>query len=766
MLRAMRWSWVGLVVVMIACAGTPRPVEETQGQANGVTWVFRVLDPEGHPVSGARVSVWRADAPRDTALAGTTDAQGTGRIALMPGWYAAEIGAPGFVTTSRTDIRIAPELKPRMDLPLARAVPLSGRVVDTEGKPVRDVRLRFVSSNVATPVVQTTSDAQGRFTFQGAAAGEGMLLSTRPEWAWRRLKVTAPQPELTVVMGRGSPLLVRVLDTEGRAVPNATNILESVDRWLDVPRDSKQTPEGMVYLRLPPQRYRVTAGYAPAAGCRWDRTVDVEVLPGQQADVTVSFEGVAHPKPWTGQAVTPDGKPQSGLRLRAVVLESPEGRGLKGECETRTGPDGRFELKPHLARPHKLELRSVDGLDQVVGVAEQGASGPDGGPVVFQPTGALVGRVLQPNGQPLGLYWLQDWKVASHEGRFAWATETSRPYTLYFGAPDAPLIRLRFEGRAHEVRTVPDITLEPGHPVRGQVFLEDGRTGAPYARVEGVDPDDLEIPHDAHAFAWGATTDKEGRFQIQALPPRPRVYRVNAEQGGTALHEAGAREDPVVLRLTPDAVLEGFVTDDARVPLAGVTVQARCEAGLDTRTTVDEAGHYVLRIPGGRECFVHVSEEQLRDTPWPRPAPLVFSPQPVSLAPREHERRDFVPRNGSGALQVHFPQERERLEAFLVAGDVDMPKTYAALRMLQRSAFTRDPVAETWPSDDPELPGLPPSPPAFAFSQLPPGRYTFFAIDGLYGPVAQRVPVEVKQGETQPLRLGFPVDSGGTSFVP
>lgn len=52
------------------------------------------------------------------------------------------------------------------------------------------------------------------------------------------------------------------------------------------------------------------------------------------------------------------------------------------------------------------------------------------------------------------------------------------------------------------------------------------------------------------------------------------------------------------------------------------------------------------------------------------------------------------------------------------------------------------------------------------FSQLTPGRYTFFAIDGLFGPVAMRVPVDLKQGETKSLQLGFPVDSGEASLEP
>ncbi|MHA7631396.1 carboxypeptidase-like regulatory domain-containing protein [Corallococcus sp. M7] len=759
----MRWSWVGLVAVVLACAGT-RPELETPGPAKDVTWMFRVVDPEGQPVSGARVKVWRADLPQDSALPGLTDAHGTGRVALRPGRYAAEVQARGFVTAFRTDIRIAPESKPRMELSLARAVQLSGRVVDTEGNPLNSVWLRFVSSTAATPLVQTSSDTQGRFTLEGVAAGEGLLYVSKSDWSWRRLKVVTPQPELTVVMGRYSSLLVRVVDTEGRGVPNATSSVKPVEPRFGIPHKSKQTPEGMIHLGLPTQRYRVKASYAPDSGCWWERTVDVDVLPGQQAEVTVSFEGIASAGPWTGRAVTPKGAPLAGRPLRATALESPEGSELKGGCVTLTGPDGRFELMHPLARPHKIEIKSNDGLHQLVGVAEQASAGPNGGPVVFQHPGALMGRVLQPDGQPVKEYRLQRYTVANPEGRFAWTTDTSRPYSLFIAAQGMASVRLRAEARAHEERTLPDITLEPGRTVVGRVLHEDGQTGVPHARVEWVDPAELEDPSNERPVKRDA--DRAGRFQFEQLPHHPQFLRVNMEQGGTAVYEVGAREDAVELRLTADGVLQGFVTDGARVPLAGVTVQARCEAGLDTRTTTDDVGHYVLRVPGNRECFVHVLDEPLRDAQWPRPAPLVFSPQPVSLAPHARESRDFAPRSGGGALQVHFPEPRERLETFLVPGQVDMPGTYGALRILQRSAFASDPAARKWPPEDPDVPGPYYWRVDFDFSHLPPGRYSLFVVDGLHGPSVLRVPVDVKQGETKSLPLGFPSESGGTWLVP
>ncbi|WAS83581.1 MULTISPECIES: carboxypeptidase-like regulatory domain-containing protein [unclassified Corallococcus] len=278
----MRWSWVGLVAVVLACAGT-RPELEAPGPANEVSWMFRVVDPEGQPVSGARVKVWRADqSPTHDALPCSTDAQGTGRLLLKPGWYGTEVQARGHVTAFREDIRIAPESEPRLDLTLARSALLVGRVVDAEGKPVSGVRLRFASSNAAAPYVEAISGEDGRFDIEGAAAGEGLLYSDKQGWSWQRLKVITPQPELTVVMGRLSSLLVRVVDPKGRLIPNSQSWLTALDRPVGLRHQSEKTPEGTVHQLLPAQRYRVSATYAAASRCWWRRAVEIEVLPGQQ----------------------------------------------------------------------------------------------------------------------------------------------------------------------------------------------------------------------------------------------------------------------------------------------------------------------------------------------------------------------------------------------------------------------------------------------------------------------------------------------------
>ncbi|WP_237726667.1 carboxypeptidase-like regulatory domain-containing protein [Corallococcus coralloides] len=760
----MRWSWVGLVAVMLACAGT-RPELETPGPANEVTWVFRVVDPEGQPVSGARVNVWRADLSPSYAQPGTTDAQGTGSLLLKPGWYGTEVQARGFVTAFREDIRIAPESKPRLELALARSAPLAGRVVDAEGKPVPGVRLRFASSNAAAPFVQAVSGEEGQFNLEGAAAGEGLLYSDKEGWSWQRLKVVTPQPQLTVVMGRLSSLLVRVVDPQGRLIPNSHSSITYLDRPVGIRHQSEQTPEGTVHQMLPAQRYRVSATYAAAPRCWWRRAVDADVLPGQQAEVTVSFEGATSAGPWTGRAVTPDGRPLANMKLRATAPPSAEGREAEDACEGTTGPDGHFELPHPQAGLHQLRVWHSAGSHVRVGEAQLAPSDLKDGPVVFRSPGTLVGRVTGPDGKPMA-YFDVDWQSQSdREGRFIRGPIVSRTYSLRVDAAYVAPARVRVEARAHEEREVPDIQLDSGHSVLGRLLENDGVTPVSKVWIELVDPADVDIKLWNSRF--GAHTDEAGRFRLDHVPRRPQYLRLNRHEGGTLLYELGARESRLDLRMKPDGALEGFVTDGARVPLAGVMLEARCGAGLDTRTKTDEAGHYVLRVPADRDCFVHFPVELRWLYAWPRPTPPVFSPQSVSLSPRERERRDFVSRSSGAGLQVHFPEVREHLETFLVPGDTRMPQTFTELKALQRSAFISDPVVRAWRTDDPDMPDARYWQKDFSFSHLPDKRYTLFAIEPQDGAFAVlRVPVDLKPGETKSLQPGFPSDSGGTWFVP
>ncbi|RKH26180.1 carboxypeptidase regulatory-like domain-containing protein [Corallococcus sp. AB030] len=764
MLHAMRWSWVGLVAVVLACAGT-RPELETPGPAKDVTWVFRVVDPEGQPVSGARVNVWRADQSPAYGQPGSTDAQGTGRVALKPGWYGTEVQARGFVTAFREDIRIAPDSKPRMELSLARSAPLVGRVVDAEGKPVSGVRIRFASSNAAAPFVEAISGEAGQFSMQGAAAGEGFLYSDKDGWSWQRLKVITPQPELTVVMGQLSSLLVRGLDLEGRLIPNSHSSITPLDRPIGIRHQSEQTPEGTIHQLLPAQRYRVIASYAPAPRCWWRRAVDVEVLPGQQAEVTVSFEGATSAGPWTGRAVTPDGWPLANMKLRATAPPSAEGMEVEEGCEGTTGPDGRFELSHPQAGLHRLQLRHAAEPHERVGEAELAPSNAKDEPVVFHAPGTLVGRVLGPDGKPM-TYFDVDWQSQSdRDGRFIRGPTRSRTYSLRVDAAYMASSRVRVEARAHEERRVPDIQLDTGHSVLGRLLEADGRTPVTKVWIELVDPADVDIKLWNSRF--GARPDEAGRFRLDHVPRRPQYLRLNRLEGGTLLYELGARESRVELRLKPDATLEGFVTDGTRVPLAGVMLEVRCGAGLDASTKTDDAGHYVLRVPADRDCFVHFPVDRRWIYTWPRPTPPVFSPQPVSLSPRERERRDFVSRSGGARLQVHFPKVRDGLETFLVPGNARMPKTFADLKALQRSAFISDPALNPWRTDDPDMPVYAYWQKDFSFSHLPDKRYTLFAVEPQDGATAVlRVPVDLKPGETQSFQPGFPIESGGTFLVP
>ncbi len=121
-------------------SGSEKKDRQTEVIATGV-----VLGPDGKPVARADVAarVWFPDRPGgDTVVATTTDAEGRFRIAFRKGAYQDAVvvaSAAGF----------GPEWSTSFDKPLTLKLPkdnsIAGKVVDLEGRPVPNARLRVVS---------------------------------------------------------------------------------------------------------------------------------------------------------------------------------------------------------------------------------------------------------------------------------------------------------------------------------------------------------------------------------------------------------------------------------------------------------------------------------------------------------------------------------------------------------------------------------------------------------------------------------------------
>ncbi|RKG99421.1 carboxypeptidase regulatory-like domain-containing protein [Corallococcus carmarthensis] len=731
----MRWSWVGLlaVVVVLGCASAPVPVPVKPRMPMAErTLTVRAVDAQGQPISGVTLRARRADRGSEVSGTGVTDVNGTAQLRLMPGGYVAQAEAPGFVRVIRTDVRIPFDRETRWDLSMARAVPFAGRVVDMKGQPIEGVRLRLETlpiEDILEPLPGTESDEQGRFRFDGVPAGDGWLQLHAEKGGWSPVHLLrrAPEAELKLMMWGLSSLQVRVLDPQGRPLPGGPVSMEGMGEVRSFPLFRKDVPNAVLFEKLPAELYRITGRYEPMPGCEWRRTIDSQVLPGTWRETTVSFEGVPEGGPWRGRAVDQKGRPLANGTVTAW-MGGTGGEGMSGRCMARTESDGSFAIPFVFQTPFLLTWSETDARTSGEREARP-PSGPDAPWVFSSSGGALKGRVVHPDGRPVTFFEIDGHGMPNPRGEYTQYVSASGRAQWVIGNVHgfAPAL-VRTEGRVGETLTVPDVILDVGRTVEGRLVAADGSTKVAGQEVELLEEFDLEV-RGRHGPRM-TVTDEDGRFQFEHVASRAQMIRVHAKGRGTVLQPLGPEDDSVKLRLVADAELQGDVTDGGTVPVAEVSVVARCEGGFEVASRTDVAGRYSMPVPGDRECFVHATASLLNVSTL-HPPPVSFSPRRIRPAPASHPTLDIEARQGPGTARVDVKATREFVTAFLLPGDVPLPGSAQALNALLRAGMGPGMEADSWDLDA----GVPPFMVAarFSFRHLPLGEYTVFVRDEVDG---------------------------------
>ncbi|WP_242589485.1 carboxypeptidase-like regulatory domain-containing protein [Corallococcus macrosporus] len=550
-----------------------------------------------------------------------------------------------------------------------------------------------------------------------------------------------------------SSLQVRVLDPQGRPLPGGPASIEGMGELRDLPMHRKETPDAALFEQLPAELYRVTGRYEPMPGCEWQRTLESQVLPGTRTEATVSFQDVPNGGPWRGRAVDLKGRPLAHGVVTAW-MGGTGGVGMSGRCMARTEADGSFAIPFVFQAPSKLTW-SVNESRTGGEMEARPPSAADAPWVFSSDSGVLKGRVLRPDGRAAWYFEIDGHAVANPRGEYTRYVSASGPVQWVIGNVHgfAPAL-VRAEGRLDETVTVPDVLLEEGRTVRGRLVAADGWTNVAGQEVELREVFDLEV-RGRHAPRT-AVTDEDGRFRFENVASRPQLIRVHAKGRGTVLRPLHPEDDSVKSRLVADAELQGAVTGGAKVPLAGVHLEVRCEGGFEVEATTDVAGRYTMHVPGDRNCFVHAVARPL-NVSTPQPPPVSFAPRRIRLGPGSHPALDIEARQGPGTVRVHVEASREFVSAFIVPGDIPMPVSGEALDALLREGSGDD----SWDPD-----GATPSFMAaarFHFGHLPLGRYTVFVrdeVDG--GDSVTRMPLVLDDARMHTVTLDRPAYRGGT----
>lgn len=563
---------------------------------------------DGRPLAGALV--WS-----DPGNVRRTDARGEARLSTpAKGNFGVQAAAVGFLPEMWTS---AGKPRPVLTLSLHPDLALAGVVVDEAGAPIAGAeitssvgalpqrlpmaaRMRAYQSRGAL----VRSGPDGRFRWGGLAAGVDVELRvTKTGFAPARVAATPPssgQPArpLRIVLRRGRSAFGRVLGPDQRPVAGAQVSLrtavaagprerfrvaldpESLDTF-----EAVTGAEGRFDLgNLPTGRYDLKArgrGWAPLT------VPNLEIPEGNRATdlgTLVLARGVA----LEGSVVDSAGKPVEGAEIRVNDTGQPVPfRRLEagGEPVGLSGLDGFFRIE---------DLRAGNTVDLSVARTGYGPGEarevqvPAEQPVriVLQAVGAVSGRVVDPDGEP----------VADASVRVDFRPRTSGGFMAFSGAPQADQtdaegsfritdvmpgpVGLVAQAPGWQAGTVADLDLKPGEEKRGvEIVLSpaavlEGRVLSPSGRA--LPGAEVHLPPEGmrRSGYHRAGTDGDGRYVLDSLPPGQLTVEATHPDHGTARRQVELRvgDNSLDITLEGGSEVSGRVIDETGAPVAGAQV--------------------------------------------------------------------------------------------------------------------------------------------------------------------------------------------------
>ncbi|QSQ22418.1 carboxypeptidase regulatory-like domain-containing protein [Pyxidicoccus parkwayensis] len=403
-----------------SAGGASRPVQVV-GPRQDIELVLAVEPPAvlsvvvrhawGHPLAQVQV-LWK-EAPRDGSSSqwGYSMTDGQGRVEFIlrtPGrfqvwalwkredfqWVASEEVslAPG-QHTSRVltfeDSRVRP--------------PLTGRVTDTRGHPVQGVIVSAAPLSRTGPADTTDeqswarSEADGRFTLKGLREGPVRLLAmgdTRRFEGLPPLDVPLGQDDVSFSLVRRSTLQARVVDPEGRPVPELSVLVN--DEYVYPPEgrfEDVVVPEGRSKVSVVADGFTIEHRMVDVPAHKHFRLTEPIVL---KAARTVR-----------GRVVKEDGCTPIPGAIVALEREEMPANELGDLMTTRTDSQGRFSLAHLEHGPLVLRVgrwpvfyRGLRG--PVPEVRKHVGAREDQVTIRFGPEASLTGVVTGSEGRPLG----------------------------------------------------------------------------------------------------------------------------------------------------------------------------------------------------------------------------------------------------------------------------------------------------------------------------------------------------------------------------
>jgi protocatechuate 3,4-dioxygenase beta subunit len=485
----------------------------------------RVLGPDGRPVAGAWVETARM-------LAAETDGEGRFRLAgLGPGaTVSLRARAPGLRGSAPSSVVSRDGIPEPLEIRLAPAAALDGRVTDAAGRPAAGVPVLLETlgedSGEETPAgdpaagARTLTDDDGRYAFDSLEPGRRRLSALRP--GGRRLagasldlhngpnRLDLAQPPALSVSGR-------VLDDAGAPLAGARVFLEGPDpedRWLVVGAEDG----GFSFGGIPEGDYRLSVlakGFAQPV----PREVQVASSAVQGLELRLRRGGTI-----VGNLAGVSAEELNGLMIVAEEKAPGPGSGRAAPAARSrrlglAGPDGRYRIPDIPPGVWKVTGRTAAGRQALASVEVVPGSGETALDLRFTSGLTLSGRLLVDGLPAAGSVLATAADGAGGEGGQA-AAGPDGSFAIPGLQPGSYLLLVLLDSMLWPLRTV-ELTADREIPLEIATGTLSGRIvgpfGSPLAGAQvSLRPRTLGIQ--AFLPSPRARSDEQGAFELPRIP--------------------------------------------------------------------------------------------------------------------------------------------------------------------------------------------------------------------------------------------------------
>jgi hypothetical protein len=532
----------------------------------------------GEPVPGAAIAIAPAGRSGDAELPPppsyrklllTAGEDGRFRSESLPiAMYEITGSAAGFATARLPAHLLAPGSN-SVDITLAAAASIRGRVVGQDGQPAAGVSVEawrvdvtsYDMSRIEFPVVVASTGEDGTFELQPLGRQPYTVRVEAPAGSHPPLVVDAPREELVIALGDGGRVAGRVVDESGGAIAGVRVELSSLIKGPGARVHRQVTSDGAGQFAIggiPSGEFELHAESsrdgAPSRASQY-----VSVHDGSPTEVTVRLAGRLS---LSGLVRTASGSP---VRSATVVAVTYEDRGRPPlTVRSQTDGDGRFELINLEPAPYHV----VTYTETVYGGPVAGQAGGDAIELVVADIPVVTGRVVDPTGTPIVSFTVDGASQNDPGGRFRAPMFGS---TVVIAAPGYAPAVLALDVQRKGGADLGEVALTRPRQIVGRVIARG--SGAPVVGAKVLVSQANGMPQDtgrasALDLLPATTTDADGQFALRATEGEMPILIRHPEYQPFRLRLA-ASADRIDAELDPGATVRGQVLDASGRPAQG-----------------------------------------------------------------------------------------------------------------------------------------------------------------------------------------------------